>query len=59
MLCYGKKGEVYNIGNTDPEISVSQIFKVLNKIHNEKILPNLLNIQNLIPAMNPKEDVQI
>ena len=54
VLCYGKKGEVYNIGNTDPEISVSQIFKVLNKIHNKKILSKFIKHPKSYPSDEPQ-----
>ena len=54
VLCYGKKGEVYNIGNTDPEISVSQIFKVLNKIHNEKIHSKYIKHPKSYPSDEPQ-----
>ena len=54
VLCYGKKGEVYNIGNTDPEISVSQIFKVLNKIHNKKIISKFIKHPKSYPNDEPQ-----
>ena len=54
VLCYGKKGEVYNIGNTDPEISVSQIFKVLNKIHNKKIHSKFIKHPKSYPSDEPQ-----
>ena len=54
VLCYGKKGEVYNIGNTNPEISVSQIFKVLNKIHNKKILSKFIKHPKSYPSDEPQ-----
>ena len=54
VLCYGKKGEVYNIGNTDPEISVSQIFKVLNNIHNEKIHSKFIKHPKSYPSDEPQ-----
>ena len=54
VLCYGKRGEVYNIGNTDPEISVSQIFKVLNKIHNKKILSKFIKHPKSYPSDEPQ-----
>ncbi len=54
VLCYGKKGEVYNIGNTDPEISVSQIFKVLNKIHNKKLHSKFIKHPKSYPSDEPQ-----
>ena len=54
VLCYGKRGEVYNIGNTDPEISVSQIFKVLNKIHNKKIHSKFIKHPKSYPSDEPQ-----
>ena len=54
VLCYGKKGEVYNIGNTDPEISVSQIFKILNKIHNKKIHSKFIKHPKSYPSDEPQ-----
>ena len=54
MLCYGKKGEVYNIGNTDPEISVIEIFKVLNKIHNKKIYSKFIKHPKSYPSDEPQ-----
>ena len=27
VMCLGKSGEVYNIGNTNPEISVKEVIK--------------------------------
>ncbi len=54
VLCFGKKGEVYNIGNTDPEISVRQIFKVLNKIHNKKIYSKFIKHPKSYPNDEPQ-----
>ena len=54
VLCYGKRGEVYNIGNTDPEISVSQIFKVINKIHNKKIHSKFIKHPKSYPSDEPQ-----
>ena len=36
-MCLGKSGEVYNIGNTNPEISVKEVIKILNKVYKKKI----------------------
>jgi len=54
VFCYGKNGEVYNIGNTDPEVSVRQIFKVLNKLHDKKVVSQFIKH----PKSYPKDEPQ-
>ncbi len=38
VLALGKPGEVYNIGNTKPEISVDNLIKVIRNLYSKKIL---------------------
>ncbi len=34
VMCLGKSGNTYNIGNNKPEVSVKDIFKILKKMNN-------------------------
>ncbi len=54
VLCFGKKGEVYNIGNNYPEVSVKDIFKILNKIHNKKISSKFIKHPKSYPSDEPQ-----
>ena len=36
VICLGKSGEAYNIGNNKPEVSVKDIYKILTKIYTKK-----------------------
>ncbi len=37
VICLGKSGEAYNIGNNRPEVSVKEVYKVFKNIHEGKI----------------------
>ena len=54
VLCYGKKGEAYNIGNTYPEVSVVQIFKIFKKVHKKKILSKFIKHPKSYPNDEPQ-----
>ena len=55
----GIPGEVYNIGNSKPEISVYDLFKLLEKIYPKKYIIKKLIILLVIQKMSHREDVQI
>lgn len=53
-LLYGNKGEVYNIGNPEPEISVSELATTMIKVSNRNnIVVNLINYPSSYPADEP------
>jgi len=54
VICSGKTGEAYNIGNNSPEVSVKQIFKVFKSIHKNKITGSFINH----PKSYPKDEPQ-
>ena len=53
FFCFGKSGEVYNIGNTRPEISVKEVIKILEKIHINKIKSKQINYPKSYPEDEP------
>ena len=53
VICLGKKGEAYNIGNNKPEISVKGIFKILTKI-NKKVSASFVNHPKSYPDDEPQ-----
>ena len=54
VICFGKSGNAYNIGNNKPEVSVKQIFNILNKIHHKKIQAKLINHPKSYPDDEPQ-----
>ena len=54
VICSGKTGEAYNIGNSSPEVSVKQIFKTFKSIHKNKITASFINH----PKSYPKDEPQ-
>ncbi len=54
VICFGKSGNAYNIGNNKPEVSVKEIFNILNKIHNKKIQAKLINHPKSYPDDEPQ-----
>ncbi len=53
VMCFGKSGEVYNIGNTRPEISVKEVIKILEKIHINKIKSKQISYPKSYPEDEP------
>ena len=49
-----KVGDAYNIGNSKPEVSVEQIYNILNKINNKKIKAKLINHPKSYPDDEPQ-----
>ena len=54
VMCFGKSGEAYNIGNNKPEISVKDIFKVFNNIHKNKIYAKFVSHPKSYPNDEPQ-----
>ncbi len=54
VICLGKSGQAYNIGNNKPEVSVKEVFKVFKKIHEGKI--NAVFVDH--PKSYPKDEPQ-
>ena len=54
VICLGKSGEAYNIGNNKPEISVKNIFRVFKDIHKSRIHADLVNHPKSYPNDEPK-----
>ena len=54
VICSGKSGEAYNIGNNTPEVSVKEIFKIFQNIHKSKINASIINH----PKSYPKDEPQ-
>ena len=50
----GKPGETYNIGNDKPEISVKDLFKLLENIHDKKIFAKKVNYPESYPEDEPQ-----
>ena len=53
VMCLGKSGEAYNIGNTNPEISVKEVIKILNKVYKKKIKSKQIDYPNSYPDDEP------
>ena len=53
VMCLGKSGEAYNIGNTKPEISVKEVIKILNKVYRKKIRSKQIVYPNSYPDDEP------
>ncbi len=54
VICLGKTGEAYNIGNSKPEVSVRDIYKILKKIHSKKIRANFIDHPKSYPDDEPQ-----
>ncbi len=54
VVSLGKPGEVYNIGNNKPEISVKGIFDLLKKISNKKINYEVVSHPKSYPEDEPQ-----
>ncbi len=54
VICFGKTGEAYNIGNSRPEVSVKDVYKILKKIHNKKIDANFIDHPKSYPNDEPQ-----
>jgi len=54
VICLGKTGEAYNIGNSKPEVSVRDIYKILKKIHSKKIKANFIDHPKSYPDDEPQ-----
>ena len=53
VILNGGPGEAYNIGNPNPEISVIELIKKMEKILNKKIEYNLIDYPDSYPADEP------
>lgn len=54
VICLGKTGEAYNIGNNKPEVSVKKIFEVFKNIHKSNISADFVNHPKSYPNDEPK-----
>ncbi len=54
VICLGKSGEAYNIGNNKPEVSVKNIYQVLKKIYKGKV--NAVTVSH--PKSYPNDEPQ-
>jgi len=54
VICLGKSGEAYNIGNHKPEVSVKNIYQVLKKIYKGKV--NAITVNH--PKSYPNDEPQ-
>ena len=54
VIINGIPGEVYNIGNSKPEISVYDLFKLLEKIYPKKIYYKKINYPSSYPEDEPQ-----
>ena len=54
VIVKGKSGEVYNIGNNKPEISVFDLFKLLKKIYPKRILFQKIDYPKSYPEDEPQ-----
>ena len=54
VVCYGKSGSAYNIGNNNPEVSVKDIFKILKKIHNKAVNERYISHPKSYPNDEPQ-----
>ncbi len=54
VICLGKSGEAYNIGNNKPEVSVKDIYKILTKIYTKKIRANFIDHPKSYPDDEPQ-----
>ena len=54
VICLGRSGEAYNIGNDKPEVSVKEIFKLLKSISKEKIRADFVKHPKSYPNDEPQ-----
>ena len=54
VVCFGKPGSVYNIGNNRPEVSVKDIYKILKKIHNKDVNARFISHPKSYPNDEPQ-----
>ncbi len=54
VMCFGKSGEAYNIGNSKPEVSVKDIYKILKKISDRKIKAKFMSHPKSYPNDEPQ-----
>ena len=54
MICLGKPGEAYNIGNNKPEVSVKDIYNILKKIHTKEVKANYIRHPKSYPDDEPQ-----
>tara|TARA_Y200000002_G_C22680605_1_gene663907 strand:- start:2212 stop:3249 length:1038 start_codon:yes stop_codon:yes gene_type:complete len=54
VICFGKSGEAYNIGNNKPEVSVKDVTEILKKIHIKKLKTKLINHPKSYPNDEPQ-----
>ena len=54
VIFFGKAGEAYNIGNNKPEVSVKNIYKILNKINKKNISASYINHPKSYPNDEPQ-----
>ena len=54
IMKYGKSGEIYNIGNNKPEISVLDLTKKLSKLSRKKIKYKIINYPSSYPDDEPQ-----
>ena len=54
VICSGKIGEIYNVGNNKEEISMNSLAKIILKIYNnKKIKIKNVNYPNTYPSNEP------
>ena len=54
VICSGKSGEAYNIGNNKPEVSVKDVFNIFQKIYLKKIRVDFVNHPKSYPNDEPQ-----
>ena len=54
VLYFGKPGEVYNIGNNKPEVSVKNIYNIFQKIYDKEIKANFIKHPKSYPNDEPQ-----
>ena len=54
VICLGKSGEAYNIGNNKPEVSVKEVFSIFKKIYADKIKVDFVNHPKSYPNDEPQ-----
>ncbi len=54
VICLGKSGEAYNIGNNKPEVSVKDVFSIFKKIYTDKIRVDFVSHPKSYPNDEPQ-----
>ena len=54
VICMGKSGQAYNIGNNKPEVSVKDVYKILSKINKKVIKAKFVNHPKSYPNDEPQ-----